>query len=265
VRQPARTVDAGYIVYVAKGEDPAPERAQFKAEAQAFEDLSNECSFAPKGARVEDRFDRVTGGIHQSYAKVAVDFQSCEEAKAATQPDQIQKLANVAVTEEIKRYQEMTEQEPPPDLAVASNGAPPPAQPGMPPPPPPPGGYYGGGGTVVVVQDEPSYFLMREQVAYYKQTVILPPPPGVAPPPPAQVTQVLSGPTTQLQTFEKAHPVLRTNQQAWSQVRGPLGRGIRAQQFRGRPPANRGSFRRPPPLRRPPQKKRKRWKNGHWE
>ena len=83
VRQPVRTVDHGYVIYVGLGEDAQPDKARFKAEGAALGDLANECSFPPKGARIEDRFERVQGIVHQSYVKAAVDFQSCEEAKAA--------------------------------------------------------------------------------------------------------------------------------------------------------------------------------------
>src|SRR5947209_3047805 len=69
VHQAARTVEGGYIVYLGEVEDQAPERARFKAEAAAIQDLANECSFAPKGARVEDHFDQPTGVIHHAYAK----------------------------------------------------------------------------------------------------------------------------------------------------------------------------------------------------
>src|SRR4051812_5108042 len=72
---PTRTVDRGYIIYVGTGEDQAPERARFKAESMALQDLSNECTFAPKGARIEDYFDDTVGIVHRSRAKVAVEFQ----------------------------------------------------------------------------------------------------------------------------------------------------------------------------------------------
>src|SRR5579885_1472991 len=167
VHQPTRTVDAGYIVYVGVSEDPLLDQARFKAEGQAIEDLANECSFAPKGARVEDHFEHVTstdhGLVHQAYSKVAVDFQSCEEAKSATQPDDIKKLANVAMAEEVKRYQTPVDEPPPEALEEGEGEA---AQPSG-------GGNGGGGGappsrTVVVVRDEPSFFVIRQQVAYYK-------------------------------------------------------------------------------------------------
>ena len=73
-KAPTRTVDNGYIVYIGSGEDSAKDRASFKAEGAALQDLANECSFVPKGTRLEDRFDKVEGSLHESYAKVAVEF-----------------------------------------------------------------------------------------------------------------------------------------------------------------------------------------------
>src|SRR4051794_24411710 len=66
-RQPSPTVEGGYIVYVGSGEDRDGERARRKAEAQALGDLANECSFAPKGTRIEDRFERLDGTLRQAF------------------------------------------------------------------------------------------------------------------------------------------------------------------------------------------------------
>lgn len=206
-------MDAGYIVYVGSGEDTQEQKAAFKAEGQGLQDLANECSFAPKGARVEDRYETNEDGVYrQAYAKVAVDFQSCEDAKNAADAAQIQKLANVAFTEEIKRYQEMMNEPPPPPIADqgTAEGS---------PPPPSGGGYYAGPPrtTVMIVQDEPSFFVVRQQVAYVKQTVILAPPPAPGAPPPQLAA--IQGPSRQIHDYEQANPTLKTSQRPWSQVR----------------------------------------------
>lgn len=256
VHQPARTVDAGYIIYVGSGEDAVPQRASFKAEGQALQDLANECSFVPKGARVEDHYDDESGaaGAHKSYAKVAVDFQSCEEAKGALDADGIKKLANVAMTNEVKTYQEMMNEPPPAPIAEGS---------------PPPYGAPGpsGGTQVVFVRDEPSFFVMRSQVAWVKQTVILTPAPplGVSPPPPNTQLAAIAGPSREIRGFEQANPTLRTNQRAWSQVRITLPRAYQGPgQAGGRAQGNAREQRRaarPWKQARPParRKKKKRW------
>jgi hypothetical protein len=262
-------VDSGYIVYVGVSEDPLLDQARFKAEGQAIEDLQNECSFAPKGARVEDHYETVAttdhGMVHQAYSKVAVDFLSCEQAKSANQPDDIRKLANVSMAEEVKRYQTLVD-EPPPEALEEGEGeaaAPPQSGGGNTPPP----------RTVVVVHDEPGFFIVRQQVAYYKQVYILPPPPGAPPPPPpAQAAAALAAPTQQLQTYEQSHPEVKTTPHTWSQVRPPEYRPQFRQANRMRvsnPARANNGFRprpqqRPNPKQEPPHKgKRKKKRDEH--
>src|SRR6202042_1536036 len=105
--QPTRTVDNGYIVYVGAVEDISSERAQFKAEGLALEDLANECSMIPKGTRIEDRY--MAKGDHDStaYVKLALEFQECDQARHAVNPDDIRKVANVAFTDQLKKYQDL--------------------------------------------------------------------------------------------------------------------------------------------------------------
>ena len=220
-RQPARTVDQGYIVYIPSDEDSSPERARFKAEAQAIEDLANECSLAPKGARIEDHFDLVIGRLHQSFVKVAVDFQACEEARNALHPEDFQKLANVAMTEEVKRYQDEIEK---PVLArntedgeegddVAANEAisndtnPMLNQTRTP--------------VFVAIQTGPQFFIVRQQIAYAKEVVILSPPQAYPPGAPQTVAfeNNLRPVARNVTTYEKANPEVRTSPHTWSSYR----------------------------------------------
>ncbi len=103
-KTPSRTVEGGYIVYLGTGEDSNLERSMFLAESMALQDLANECSFVPRGARVEDHYSEKAIYTHMSFAKVAVEFQDCDEAKKVTDPEKIKLLANSGFTEEIKRY-----------------------------------------------------------------------------------------------------------------------------------------------------------------
>jgi hypothetical protein len=79
-QHPTREVDGGYIVYIGVGEASNPERAQFKAEGQALEDLANECTMIPKGTRIEDRFVEKNDHFSKAYVKLALEFQECEQA-----------------------------------------------------------------------------------------------------------------------------------------------------------------------------------------
>jgi hypothetical protein len=207
-RQPVRTVDGGYIVYIGSGEDVLPERAAFKAEASGIQDIANECSFAPKGTRVEDRFDSVNSvGQHQSFAKVAVSFDECEQAKQTIDPEKVKVLANVAMTEEVKKYQDLV-YNPPESLAEA-----------------PPGGQPVNGANPALastsgppVSDNGTYFIARQQVAFAKEIVILAPPQSYPPQAPQtqQYIAQVQPQTSQIQQYEGQHPETRTWNHSWS-------------------------------------------------
>ena len=255
VHQTTRTIDSGYIVYVGMGEDRTLEGARFKAEGMAIQDLANECSFAPKGARVEDRFDEETDGIHRSYAKIGIEFDECEAAKKEVDPTAIRTAANIEMTEELKRYQDTVAQAEtnPPPPAVAANGSIPTASPGMAP-------VYAGPPVIVAASD---YYVVRQQIVYSKQIVILSPP-GAYPPGAPQTTQFVTSmhaPVQQVIRYEAANPQIRNSPATWSSTMRTMPRAM--QQNRpmvGARPAGNGAFR-PPPRVRPahPWRRRRRW------
>ncbi len=211
IRNPARTVDSGYIVYVGTGEDISPEKAQFKAEAIAIGDLANECSFAPKGARIEDHYDEKTDRGHTAYAKVGITYEECEQAKQAVKPEDIQKLGNVAMTEELKRFQDAyyTSNEGNADQAPAQASS---SNTSSPAP------YYYSG--PVYIHDDTNYFVVRSYVAYEKQVVILSPPGVYVPASPAYVNYVhrVSPMAQNVQAYEVSNPGLRSAPTTWSTV-----------------------------------------------
>jgi hypothetical protein len=212
ISQPARTVDGGYIVYVASSEDRSADQARFKAESQAYEDLANECSFPPKGARMEDNYLKPIGTQSEVFVKVAVDFQTCEEAKQAIQPEDIRKLANVAMTDEIKKYQNEYEKEPQDEdeeeqeqgnqpsnetqAVLYAQSAPPP----------------------VYVSSPTQFYIVRQQVWYAKQDVILSPPTAYQPGTPQSTNFVnqVQAPVQKVQQYEAANPTVRSSPQTWS-------------------------------------------------
>lgn len=214
IKQPARTVDGGYIVYVGVGEDHSTERSHFKAEAMALQDLSNECSFAPKGTRIEDHFDETEYGIHKSYAKVAVEFQECEAAKSAVTPEEIRSLASTPFAEQVKKYQELIDNPEPQEAAPLevveneSEGGNPVAK-------------SSPSSKVVVINDAPTFFIYRQQVAYVKQDVILAPPAQYphGEPQSIQPIQTVAMTGTSIRQFETANPELRTGSQTFSNSR----------------------------------------------
>lgn len=214
-RQPTRTIDGGYIVYVGSGEDRSPDQARFKAEAMALQDLSNECSFAPKGTRIEDRFSESEGVLYRSFAKVAVEYQDCETAKNAVTPEDIRTLANASLTEEVKRYQDKVDN--PEDvesapLTVASNES---SSPSSSP------SRSTSGATVAGINSPVQFYVIRQQVLFVKQDVILAPPAQYPPGAPAttQPIQTVAMASQSVRQYEQANPQLRTTPASFSKGR----------------------------------------------
>lgn len=219
VHQPSRTLDGGYIVYVASAQDRSADRAALKAEAQALEDLVNECSFAPKGTRIEDRYQRKDGSLQQSYAKVAVEFQLCEEAKKTVEPNKIQALASAPFTEELKRYQDLVAQEsqesqdPSASESIAAN---PMLADTHSPSNSSPSDLSSTPHVRWIIRDEPQFWVIRQEVAVQKQGVILSPlsayPPNA--PQTQQVASQLTGASQEIQKYEASNPRVKTG--SWS-------------------------------------------------
>lgn len=201
---PARSVDNGYIVYVEASEDANPDKAKFKAEAAALEDLANECSFIPKEARVEDRYSFKKDHTNQAFAKVGIEFQVCDKARKTIEPEEIRKIANVPMTEEVKRYQELLGK---PNFEEVADQE-------IETPPVPAGGPAS-------AQVSEHFYVVRERVWYFKETVILSPPGTYvagSPEHTAYVQQVSTG-TTALAKYETLHPEVRTTPTTWSYYR----------------------------------------------
>jgi hypothetical protein len=205
IHSPTRTVDNGYIVYVGTGSGPNPENAQFKAEGMALEDIANECSFIPKGTRVEDRF--AEKGEHDSTAwvKVALEFQECDQASKTTEPLEIKRLASASFTAQMKRYQDFNETGETPasdELTVLT----PPTT--ISPAPTRASGW----------SESTHFYVIRQYVAYQNEVVILSPPSAYQPgSPEAKVyTKRMQGPWQQVQTAIANNPQLKSAPQPWS-------------------------------------------------
>ena len=227
LKQSSRTMDGGYIIYVSSAEDHSSDRARFKAESSALQDLTNECSLAPKGVRIEDHYDQtLNADLHRSYAKVAIEFKDCEEAKQAVEPDQIRRLANISLTEQLKRYQEMVmSPEEKNEQAVALASLDNPESPSNAEP------------VNGELQDIHHFYWMRQRIVYLKQFVILSPPQTYASNPIVRqnFVRVVAAQSNQTRTFEKANPQLRTAPSTWS----TQPRHVRLTPFRQRVTPNR--------------------------
>ncbi len=203
IRAPSRTVDGGYIVYVGTGEDPAPEKSTFKAESQALQDLANECSFAPKGTRIEDHYSERSGSTTLTYAKVGISFIDCDAAKAANDPEAIRKLASEPLAEQLKKYQDLVYAAAEPESETKGGEGNPMLNSTSGPPP---------------IADEDHFFIVRQRVAFLKQTVILAPETVYVPAAPATVTvtRQLSSQTENLRVYEQANPTTKSWHRSWS-------------------------------------------------
>ncbi len=204
IRAPSRTVDAGYIVFVGTGDDPAPEKSSFKAEAQAVQDVANECSFAPKGTRIEDHYQAKSGHTTLTYAKVSISFVDCDAAKGSNDPESIKRLASAPLAEQLKRYQDLV-------YAPAESES----------------EEAGGGGNPMVnattapraISDEDHFFIVRQRVAYLKETIILAPETVYVPSAPqtVAVTQQLSTQSDHLRVYEQENPAVKTSHRTWTE------------------------------------------------
>ena len=233
IHQATRVVDNGYIVYVGTGEDPSLERGQFLAEGKALEDLANECSFAPKGTRIEDHYNAQAKYLFHSYAKVAVEIEECDKAQKATDPESVRQLANQSFTDEIKKYQEAVDEGE--GEEVAQNGQPL-AAPANPQP--------------YVVHDTVGFFVVRQQIAYEKEVVILSPPAMYQPGAPETVafTRVVEPATVGVQTYVHSNPEIMKAPTTWSNVPNrPQAYAIKPQSLRSMSPRAMSHPVRPPP------------------
>ena len=201
-----RTIDNGYIIYIGHSEASSQQRAQLQAEGVALEDLANECSVIPKGARVEDRYDEKTKSGHVVYVKLGVEFQECDQASKAIDPQQIKVVANIAFTEQLKRYQDLNETGDMPDSTEVAQVSPPsdvrpaPAQ-----------GAW---------SSDTHFYVVRQYVAYQKEVVVLSPPGSYQPSSPESthfITQVQPA-ATQVASMQTQNPALKTNPQPWSSI-----------------------------------------------
>lgn len=190
IRQPTRTVDGGYIVYVGSADDTSEDRAKMKAESAAIQDLANECSFPPKGTRIEDHYQDTQSRRTVAFAKVAVSIIDCDQAKSANTPEAIQKVANVSMTDQLKKYQEQVYG--PSEVQGEKSEMNPMALSTVAPPP---------------IENNDQYFIMRQRVAYVKEMIILQSVPtvAVATPPPG-----VTAPVTVAPSQTKTHPVSQT-------------------------------------------------------
>jgi len=204
IRSPSRTVDNGYIVYVGYADDINQERARFLAEGVALEDLANECSFIPKGARIEDRYVGKQKTTYGAYVKLAIEFKDCDQAQKSLDPATVKEHANIAFTETLKRYQDFAETG---EMSDTRAGEIEPLQTISPTP-------------VFAGNDNVHFYAVRQYVAYQKEVVIMAPPTAYPPGSPAvqTYTSAVQPASQQVASYTEAHPELKSSPQTWSHI-----------------------------------------------
>lgn len=205
IHSPTRAVDNGYIVYIGTGGGPNQENAEFKAEGMALEDIANECSFIPKGTRVEDRYNEKGEHDFTAWVKVALEFQECDQASKTTEPLEIKRLANASFTAQMKRYQDFNETGETPasdELTVLT----------------PPTSIAPAPARASDWSEATHFYVIRQYVAYQNEVVILSRPSAYQPgSPEAKVyTTRMQRPQQQIQKAIAGDPQLKSAPQPWS-------------------------------------------------
>lgn len=205
-QSPARIVDAGAILHTGHGLNANEALATEAAQGQALQDIANECSFVPSSAHVRDRAITQTQTGHEAWVRIAVDFDSCERAKKATDPEEIRRLAHKEFTEEVRRYQEAQAGHELLSSLAATTGDEQVENPVAPPPAP--------------IRDEIHFFAVRQQVVYAKQDVILSKAATAkAAESPAlgnRMPDAVKTRVSNLTTYEEAHPEFKRSPRSWS-------------------------------------------------
>ena len=224
-RQATRTINNGYIIFVESDDEVSQKLAQFRSESAALNDLANECSMIPKGARIEDHFDHRVAHLFQAYTKVAVELDLCEKSKRALTPEAIRHLANATMTEQVKKYQADIGQTPELLADAEENGS----DDGQSKPKANGEASEAADDNSIApvhaqglaVRDDEHFYVIREQLYFSKQDVILSPQ-DAYPLPSAEYqkfSQAVPLQTQGLVGYEAAHPTLKTSPHAWSYYR----------------------------------------------
>jgi hypothetical protein len=141
--QAARRLDGSTLIYVGAGEDRSEQNARYKAEAFALQDLSNDCSFVPKGAQIQDHYEESVGILYRVFAEVRVSVDDCQKARGALTTTQIHELGDTTLNAEVVRYQSEYDAPEPTEAAKL--------------------------GPTTLVQNTARLFVVRQQVALTKQ------------------------------------------------------------------------------------------------
>ena len=177
------------MIYVGSGEDRDQSSARSKAESFALQNLANDCSLIPEGTSVQpEHFEDTFGIIYRAFSKITISVEKCLEARKAWQASTIRILMNLKLEEQLVRYQKVYDPPEPEEASLLS------APSGIP--------------------DVAHFIVVRQQVALTKQTIL-----SGSTNPSLQALQGVAGASRAISDFEHSHSQLRTEVQAFSNLR----------------------------------------------
>jgi hypothetical protein len=201
VLQPARTVDQQNLVFVISSSGLSKASAEFTAVSKALEDLANECSYIPRGTRLEDRVESKQVDQFVVAVQLVISVKNCDQAKKDFLPEDIQLNANRGYTDQIQKYQlekvpnfaaqiprVRVESDAKQALMTDSN----------------------------LIHDDGEFFEMRQKIALLKQSFILSK--TLSSSNSKQSMQSLQEQFAATQRYEEANPALKSSSLTWSKV-----------------------------------------------
>lgn len=216
---PRRAIEGNLLVFTAIGDDRFSERARFLAENAAFEDIANECSLIPNGAKLEGVQERAdTTESRVFYARAVVDKAACDSAKSAWKPELVRQIADASLTEQMKKYQDIVGEVNDPALPIQAAFLKKP------------------------IRDEAALMALRQQIVYQKQKMVASPD--------ATVSGHLGAFMSIVAGFEKANPKLNNSKISWSYIQRrvlqPVAEPVLSESGKGKSKNSKGRLALPP-------------------
>ncbi len=212
--QAGRNYENQNLVIVGSAISSDESTAKFKAEAQALEDLANECSLIPRGTHLEDQFMKRVENQSQFFVKVVIDLKLCEEAQKSVKASEIEKLANLGYTEQVLKSQIQSEKEM--NFKVAPPGADKKIE------------MILNAEQPSVIRDDSDFFMARQQIAFLKQASLFANR-GIFPKKLVnsdKVYSVLNQKIQAVQEYEKLNPALKSSGITWTTIKERINKNF---------------------------------------
>lgn len=209
-RPPARSLDDDMLSYRATATAVDLEKARFKAEGAALEDLANECSLIPQTTRIETKHHDKRGYENKVEAVARVPLADCMRARPALEPQAIRNQADADLTSRLHRYQNFQETGRLPSHPGAARVEVPEEMPIAP-------------DRDSHWDDTEYFYVLRQTLAYQKQIPVLAPAQAFSSLSEARrFTAAVEPVEALLRAMQKNNPSLRIKPLAWSELKDPV-------------------------------------------